>query len=917
MLIASAFGTMGLLIGLIVVGENSDDGIKTAFGAESDYSITFDKNTNKIGTDAWVSPSTVYSGSGFATTGLGNNIGFAYSSFANPTTVWQLIKGGGYFTNTDPISGMKSITLTKSNTSSGFQIYWSETTAFTETNSAKYDTTSALTFTCDFSGYSPNYVKVLALGTGTDAITSGSILFSCANLYPTLTLTADHAEMGSVSGGGIHKIGSSVALAATPNSGYKFVGWYHGTELLSTDASYTFAMPNCVNNYDVEGRFLLNSYNLVLSSEDTAKGSVTGAGSYDYATPVSISAAAENGYTFSGWYSGTTLISSANPYSFTMPYTDLNYVAKFNTNSYKLSLTYDSSKGYVSGTGAYSYGSSVTISATAKSGYSFSGWYDGETLVSSSGSYSFSMPYNDLAYEARFSVNNYGIVLSSSEVATTPVGTCEVSGAGTYAYGSSVTIVATPASGYGFLGWYDGNTLISSSASYSFSMPYKSLSFVAKYSKIYHLSVSSYDEAKGTVSGSGDFAYTSSVTAVASPIGNLTGVTWYDDSFNPVSSKAQYSFTMPESDVNLSADFVSQYTITFKNWDGTVLQTGKWNEGVTPVYSGATPTKAPALKTSASFAGWSPEIVAASADCTYVAQYSTAASTTLGSSFTLGRYPQTVVEDSTLLTALASASDADSDGYLEYGSDEYKKVTGAPRTSGYKSVSANVTFASGTVYYFKVEPIQWRVLSGKGTATGLVMAEKVLTNSCYYPNYNTYRTISGSTVYANNYKYSTLRAMLNGLDGSAYSVGSFAGKGFLDVAFTEAEKAYITTTTVDNSVATTGFSSNPFACANTSDRIFALSCQDLKNTSYGFNSSYSNYDTARCGVLTDYARATGAWMSTGSSYYGNGCWWSRSPYGGHFGYAWHVRDVGDLDDYGDIVDDAGNGVRPSFTVSIG
>jgi hypothetical protein len=117
---------------------------------------------------------------------------------------------------------------------------------------------SALSFTCDFSGYAPNYIKVLALGTGTDAITSGSILFSCANQYPTLTLTADHPEMGSVSGGGIHKIGSSVTLTATPNSGYQFVGWYHGTELLSTDASYTFAMPTCVNNYDVEGRFLVN-----------------------------------------------------------------------------------------------------------------------------------------------------------------------------------------------------------------------------------------------------------------------------------------------------------------------------------------------------------------------------------------------------------------------------------------------------------------------------------------------------------------------------------------------------------------------------------------------------------------------------------------------------------------------------------
>jgi uncharacterized repeat protein (TIGR02543 family) len=379
-----------------------------------------------------------------ATTGLGNKIAFDYSSFANPTTVWQLIKGGGYFTNTDPISGMKSITLTKSNTASGFQVYWSETKTFTEANSATYDTTSALSFTCDFSGYAPNYIKVLALGTGNDAITSGSILFSCANQYPTLTLTADHPEFGSVSGGGIHKIGSSVTLTATPNSGYRFVGWYHGTELLSTDASYTFAMPTCVNNYDVEGRFLVESYNLVLSSEDTTKGSVTGAGSYDYASSVSISATAQNGYTFSGWYSGTTLVSSSNPYSFTMPYTDLNYVAKFSTNSYVMAITADSTMGSATGAGTYAYKGSVSLSATANSGYSFSGWYDGETLVSSANPYSFAMPYNDLSYTAKFTANQYTVSLSSSEVATTPAGTCEVSGAGTYAYGSSVTISATP-----------------------------------------------------------------------------------------------------------------------------------------------------------------------------------------------------------------------------------------------------------------------------------------------------------------------------------------------------------------------------------------------------------------------------------------------------------------------------------------
>jgi len=276
----------------------------------------------------------------------------------------------------------------------------------------------------------------------------------------------------------------------------------------------------------------------------------------------------------------------------------------------------------------------------------------------------------------------------------------------------------------------------------------------------------------------------------------------------------------------------------------------------------------------------------------------------------LGKYPQTVVEDSTLLNALTTAADTDSDGYLEYGSDEYKKVTGAPYESNYKSLSGNVTFATGSTYYFKVEPIQWRVLSGKGTATGLVMSEKVLTNSAYYTSYSG-RTISGSTVYPSNYQYSTLRAMLNGYDGSGYSVDNFTGKGFLDVAFTAAEKAYITTSTVDNSAATAS-STNKYACANTSDKIFALSYQDLINTSFGFNSSYSNYDTARCGVLTDYARATGAWMSTN---YGNGYWWSRSPDADYFNDARYVGHGGNLNYSG--VNYANYGIRPSFTVSIG
>jgi uncharacterized repeat protein (TIGR02543 family) len=849
MLCGSTLGAAALLIGLIALGGNGEGGIHLAMGTGTDYSISFDKTTNKIGTEAY-SISAAHTGSGVAMTGLGNSIGFDYNSFYNPTTVWQIIKGGGYFTNTDPIHGMKSITIAKNSTAASLQVYWSETTVFDETKSSTYDSTSAQTFTCDFGGFSPNYLKVVALGASNSSIKTASIVFSCTNLYPTLTVTANHSEMGAVSGGGVYKIGSTASVTAAANKGYQFVGWYHGGALLSNEASYSFPMPECVNDYAIEGRFLADSYNVVLTSEDTTRGSVGGAGSYDCGSSVSIEATPEQGYSFAGWYNGTTLVSAENPYSFTMPYSDLSYVAKFSVNSYQVTLGGDVTKGSFSGGGTYSYKQSVSLSATANTGYSFVGWYDGEALVSSSNPYSFAMPYNDLNYTAKFSANNYKVTLSSSEVVgtATPVGSCDVSGDGTYSYGQSATITATPASGYGFLGWYDGATLVSSENPYTFDIPAKDVSYTAKYSKKYQVTLASTDESKGTVSGDGEYSYSSNVTVTGSPIAPQNCVTWYDADLNVVSSSPScvYTFVMPESDVSLTADF---------------------------------------------------------------------AKITLGSSFQFGRYPQTVVEDSATLAALDTATDSDSDGYLECGSDEYKKVTGAHCGSGYKSASGNVTFALGTTYYFRVEPIEWRVLSGKGSTTGLVMSEKVLTNSCYYPNYDTNRTISGSTVYPNNYQYSTLRAMLNGYDGSAYSVGNFTGKGFLDAAFTEDEKTYIATAEVDNSARTTGFSNNSYACANTSDKIFALSYQDLLNASYSFDAYSNNYDTARRGVLTDYARATGAYMSTDSSYYGNGEWWSRSPSADHSGHARDVYSGGYL--HYDGVYSVGRGVRPSFIVNIG
>ena len=64
-----------------------------------------------------------------------------------------------------------------------------------------------------------------------------------------------------------------------------------------------------------------------------------------------------------------------------------------------------------------------------------------------------------------------------------------------------------------------------------------------------------------------------------------------------------------------------QGTITWKNWDDTVLGTAKVNYGATPDYTGATPTKASDAQYSYTFAGWNPTLVPVTGDATYTAQY--------------------------------------------------------------------------------------------------------------------------------------------------------------------------------------------------------------------------------------------------------------------------------------------------------
>ncbi len=298
-----------------------------------------------------------------------------------------------------------------------------------------------------------------------------------------------------------------------------------------------------------------------------------------------------------------------------------------------------------------------------------------------------------------------------------------------------------------------------------------------------------------------------------------------------------------------------------------------------------------------------------------------------------GSYPQSKVTDSGLtmtLTSLAGTLPTSSNSYdwtsygyyvsgsvsnymwyqdMTYNEEQYRAVyftsyrpyrTTYSSSTGYTYQDDN-GYVTSTVYVFKYEPIKWRILieeSGKA----FLLCEMIIDSREHYISSNgSARTIDGQTVYENNYKYSTIRAWLNDT--------------FYNTAFNSLQQQIIEVTEVDNSVSSTMYSSNSYACENTQDKIFLPSAQEITTSEYGFATSTSTDDTARRKKTTAYAQCQGAYTSTSSSYLGNGVWWLRSPRSYYRGDARYVRGGGYVLDY-DLVFSTNYGVCPALWITL-
>lgn len=188
------------------------------------------------------------------------------------------------------------------------------------------------------------------------------------------------------------------------------------------------------------------AYSVSVSANNNFVSSVSGNASdvaVGTATSIKCTLASASGYTytFANWsYSNGTQFSTTQNTSINgsagKSYSLVAYATR-TTNSYTATIqSTNTTRGTVSGGGSKNYGTNVTATATAKTGYSFVNWSG--TYSSTSNPYTFTMPASAVTLNATFSVNNYTLTVSSANTSRVTV-----SGGGTKSYNASVSAVAT------------------------------------------------------------------------------------------------------------------------------------------------------------------------------------------------------------------------------------------------------------------------------------------------------------------------------------------------------------------------------------------------------------------------------------------------------------------------------------------
>ena len=334
-------------------------------------------------------------------------------------------------------------------------------------------------------------------------------------------------------------------------------------------------------------------YDLTITADPDVGGAATdetGGSPYAEGAVVSIKAVPNPGYGFAGWTASAGDFDDATveETTFTMPAQAVTVTAHFGV-TYELAMSADPLAGGdaidVGAKGAYAAGATVSIRAEPAAGYGFVNWTADPTVTfddANAEETTFTMPAQAVTVTAHF-----GVAYNVSMVADPVAGgdAIDVGAKGAYAAGTTVSIRAEPAAGYGFVNWTADPTVAfddTTAEETTFTMPAQAVTVTAHFEVAYTLAMAVAPSGSGNatdLTNASPYAEGNvvNITATAAPgyrFGNWTATA---GEFGNVTA-TETTFTMPAQNVTVTANFVetllpqvtTQAATDISSYSGTV-----------------------------------------------------------------------------------------------------------------------------------------------------------------------------------------------------------------------------------------------------------------------------------------------------------------------------------------------------------
>ncbi len=273
----------------------------------------------------------------------------------------------------------------------------------------------------DIAGYTFNHWKYKNKSGEVTKFTS----YEAVSLYADCTVKSYTAKLDVNGGNELQTAEQTVTydksykFPVPKRTGYSFGGWYSGNTQVTNSNGSSLANWTFTGDRTLSAHWNINSYSVTATVNDNKAGSVkvyaviggkpSEDGKYNYNSKVTIEATTNDGYTFLGIFDKDDKKLNEDDklfYVTTLGAAAESYTAKWIACPVEVERNITSAGNVNSIPDKTVVGQSLTLTAETNLGYTWLGWYNGETQLTEDLNYAFTMPDENITYTAKWQLNS-------------------------------------------------------------------------------------------------------------------------------------------------------------------------------------------------------------------------------------------------------------------------------------------------------------------------------------------------------------------------------------------------------------------------------------------------------------------------------------------------------------------------------